>query len=120
MPSPSVPTFSFPSTTELVFSASTSEPQEKIGRIQKEIIMILLLFLLKNTIAVQKRDKTRTILRQSLPEDHMADFHHLDDSSDICGLSKSRFGGNDESKKIRKSWLNQEFSELGYRIRSLA
>ncbi|GKC68659.1 hypothetical protein Tco_1101257, partial [Tanacetum coccineum] len=45
-------------------------------------------------------------------EDHMADFHHLDDARDIWLAVKARFGGNDESKKMRKSMLKQEFSEF--------
>ncbi|GKB13951.1 ribonuclease H-like domain-containing protein, partial [Tanacetum coccineum] len=63
-------------------------------------------------IAVQKETKARTILLQSLPEDHMANFHHLDDARDIWLAVKARFGGNDESKKMRKSMLKQEFLEF--------
>ncbi|GJU39877.1 hypothetical protein Tco_1192834 [Tanacetum coccineum] len=107
MPSLSVPTFSFPSTTEPVFSASTSEPAMKMeywimnsdhnlwnivlnrnskkrtGRDPKGSIMILPPVSVEEHIAVQKETKARTILPQSLPEDHMADFHHLDDARDI-------------------------------------
>nr|GEZ16083.1 ribonuclease H-like domain-containing protein [Tanacetum cinerariifolium] len=39
----------------------------------------------------------------SLPEDHMADFHHLDDAREIWLAVKARFGGNEESKKMRKT-----------------
>ncbi|GJY52663.1 ribonuclease H-like domain-containing protein [Tanacetum coccineum] len=42
----------------------------------------------------------------------MSDFHHLDDARDIWLAVKARFGGNDESKKMRKSMLKQEFSEF--------
>ena len=42
----------------------------------------------------------------------MADFHHLDDARDIWLAVKARFGGNDESKKMRKSMLKQEFQEF--------
>nr|GEV76270.1 reverse transcriptase domain-containing protein [Tanacetum cinerariifolium] len=49
---------------------------------------------------------------QSLPEDHMADFHHLDDAREIWLVVKARFGGNEESKKMRKTMLKQEFSEF--------
>ncbi|GKA06828.1 ribonuclease H-like domain-containing protein, partial [Tanacetum coccineum] len=52
------------------------------------------------------------LIVKSLPEDHMADFHHLDDARDIWLAVKARFGGNDESKKMRKSMLKQEFSEF--------
>ncbi|GJV99775.1 putative ribonuclease H-like domain-containing protein [Tanacetum coccineum] len=161
MPSPSVSTFTFPSTTEPVFSASTSEPvfespnhtqtsqttqsqqlqqyhtttvsnnnakfpylkkeeyetwamkmKKKTGRDPKGNIMILLPVSVEEQIAVQRETKARTILLQSLPEDHMADFHHLDDARDIWLAVKARFGGNDESKKMRKSMLKQEFSEF--------
>ncbi|GKE87423.1 hypothetical protein Tco_1564898, partial [Tanacetum coccineum] len=61
---------------------------------------------------IMNKTKARTILLQSLPEDHMADFHHLDDARDIWLAVKSRFGGNDESKKMRKFMLKQEFSEF--------
>ncbi|GJQ95159.1 putative retrotransposon ty1-copia subclass protein [Tanacetum coccineum] len=149
MPSPSVPTFSFPSTTEPVFSVSTSEPvfespnhsqtsqttqsqqlqqyhtttvsnnnakfpylkkeeyetwamkmeywimnsdhnlwnivlngnsRKKTGRDPKGNIMILPPVSVEEHIAVQRETKARTILLQSLPEDHMADFHHLDEA----------------------------------------
>ncbi|GJR16115.1 putative ribonuclease H-like domain-containing protein, partial [Tanacetum coccineum] len=181
MPSPSVSTFTFPSTTEPVFSASTSEPifespnhtqtshttqsqqlqqyhtttvsnnnakfpylkkeeyetwamkmeysimnsdhnlwnivlnrnsRKRIGRDPKGNIMILLPVSVEEQIVVQRETKARTILLQSLPEDHMADFHHLDDARDIWLAIKARFGGNDESKKLRKSMLKQEFSEF--------
>nr|GEV84166.1 copia protein [Tanacetum cinerariifolium] len=49
---------------------------------------------------------------QSLPEDYMTDFHHLDDARDIWLAMKARFGGNEESKKMRKTMLKQEFSEF--------
>ncbi|GJS15522.1 putative ribonuclease H-like domain-containing protein [Tanacetum coccineum] len=68
--------------------------------------------LIEETYAVQRETKARTILLQSLPEDHMADFHHLDDARDIWLAVKARFGGNDESKKKRKSMLKQEFLEF--------
>nr|GEV97353.1 ribonuclease H-like domain-containing protein [Tanacetum cinerariifolium] len=48
----------------------------------------------------------------SLPEDHMADFHHLDDAREIWLAVKARFSGNKESKKMRKTMLKQEFLEF--------
>ncbi|GJU28270.1 putative ribonuclease H-like domain-containing protein [Tanacetum coccineum] len=146
MPSPSVSTFTFPSTTEPVFSASTSEPvfespnhpqtsqttqsqqlqqyhtttvsnnNAKFPYLKKEEYetwaMKMEYWIMNKQIAVQRETKARTILLQSLPEDHMADFHHLDDARDIWLAVKARFGGNDESKKMRKSMLKQEFLEF--------
>nr|GEX14000.1 hypothetical protein [Tanacetum cinerariifolium] len=42
----------------------------------------------------------------------MADFHHLDDAREIWLAVKARFSGNEESKKMRKTMLKQEFSEF--------
>ncbi|GJZ91755.1 hypothetical protein Tco_0663820, partial [Tanacetum coccineum] len=86
--------------------------QKKTGRDPKGNIMILPPVSGEEDIVVQRETKARTILLQSLPEDHMADFHHLDDARDIWLAVKSRFGGNDESKKMRKSMLKQEFLEF--------
>ncbi|GKA38281.1 ribonuclease H-like domain-containing protein [Tanacetum coccineum] len=86
--------------------------QEKDRRDPKGNIMIIPPVSVEEHIAVQRETKARTILLQSLPEDHMADFHHLDDARDIWLAVKARFGGNDESKKMRKSMLKQEFSEF--------
>nr|GEZ77584.1 xylulose kinase-1 [Tanacetum cinerariifolium] len=52
--------------------------------------------------------KAKTLLLQSLLEDHMADFHHLDDVKEIWLAVKARFGGNEESKKIRKTMHEAE------------
>ncbi|GJS99912.1 hypothetical protein Tco_0821082 [Tanacetum coccineum] len=63
-------------------------------------------------IAVQRESKARTTLLQSIPDDHVADFHYMDDARDIWNAVKARFGGNVKSKKMRKSMLKQEFSEI--------
>ncbi|GKA85774.1 hypothetical protein Tco_0807428, partial [Tanacetum coccineum] len=63
-------------------------------------------------IAVQRESKARTTLLQSILDDHVADFHYMDDARDIWNAVKARFGGNAESKKMRKSMLKQEFLEF--------
>nr|GEV00973.1 ribonuclease H-like domain, reverse transcriptase, RNA-dependent DNA polymerase [Tanacetum cinerariifolium] len=49
---------------------------------------------------------------KSIPDDHVADFCYMNDARDIWNAVKARFGGNAESKKMRKSMLKQEFSEF--------
>ncbi|GKC71468.1 hypothetical protein Tco_1117351 [Tanacetum coccineum] len=51
-------------------------------------------------------------VKEALPEDHMLDFHHYDDARDIWMAVKARFGGNEESKKMRKTMLKQQFTEF--------
>nr|GEV59580.1 ribonuclease H-like domain-containing protein [Tanacetum cinerariifolium] len=45
----------------------------------------------------------------ALPEDHLAKFHEMADAKEMWEAIKSRFGGNDESKKIHKYLLKQQF-----------
>ncbi|GJU33429.1 putative ribonuclease H-like domain-containing protein [Tanacetum coccineum] len=75
-------------------------------------VIILSLMTANKHIAVQRESKARTTLLQSIPDDHVADFHYMDDARDIWNAVKARFGGNAESKKMRKSMLKQEFSEF--------
>lgn len=63
-------------------------------------------------LVVQRENKARTILLQAILDDHMGDFHSLNDLRDIWLAIKTRFGGNEESKRIRKSMLKQEFQEF--------
>ncbi|GJV83539.1 hypothetical protein Tco_1523437 [Tanacetum coccineum] len=63
-------------------------------------------------VSVQRENKVRTLLLQALPEDHMPYFHHNDDARDIWVAVKARFGGNEESKKMRKTMLKQQFTEF--------
>nr|GEV41119.1 retrovirus-related Pol polyprotein from transposon TNT 1-94 [Tanacetum cinerariifolium] len=45
----------------------------------------------------------------ALPEDHLAKFHKMADEKEMWEAIKSRFGGNDKSKKMGKYLLRQQF-----------
>ncbi|GJS50830.1 ribonuclease H-like domain-containing protein [Tanacetum coccineum] len=45
----------------------------------------------------------------ALPEDHLAKFHKMTDAKEMWDAIKSKFGGNDESKKMQKYKLKQQF-----------
>ncbi|GJZ50465.1 ribonuclease H-like domain-containing protein [Tanacetum coccineum] len=57
----------------------------------------------------ERERKARTTLLMALPEDHLAKFHKMTDAKEMWDAIKSRFGGNDESKKIQKYILKQQF-----------
>nr|GEU44716.1 ribonuclease H-like domain-containing protein [Tanacetum cinerariifolium] len=44
-----------------------------------------------------------------LPEDHLAKFHKMTDAKEMWEAIKSRIGSNDESKKMQKYLLKQQF-----------
>ncbi|GJS69748.1 hypothetical protein Tco_0702589 [Tanacetum coccineum] len=85
---------------------------KRTGRDHDGMVIILPPTTADEHIAVQRESKARTTLLQSIPDDHVADFHYMDDARDIWNAVKARFGGNAESKKMRKSMLKQEFSEF--------
>nr|GEV36730.1 retrovirus-related Pol polyprotein from transposon TNT 1-94 [Tanacetum cinerariifolium] len=87
---------------------------KRTGRDRDGRVIILPPTTAEEHIAVQRESKARTTLLQSYPDDHVADFHYMDDARDIWNAVKARFGGNAESKKMRKSMLKQEF--LAFRI----
>ncbi|GJV27948.1 ribonuclease H-like domain-containing protein [Tanacetum coccineum] len=45
----------------------------------------------------------------ALPEDHLAKFHKITDAKEMWDAIKSRFGGNDKSKKMQKYILKKQF-----------
>ncbi|GJX94605.1 putative ribonuclease H-like domain-containing protein [Tanacetum coccineum] len=57
----------------------------------------------------ERERKARTTLLMAIPEDHLAKFHKMTDAKDMWNAIKSRFGGNDESKKMQKYILKQQF-----------
>ncbi|GJS85473.1 ribonuclease H-like domain-containing protein, partial [Tanacetum coccineum] len=68
-------------------------------------------------LARERERKVRTTLLMALPEDHLAKFHKMTDAKDMWDSIKSRFGGNDESKKMHKYILKQQFE--GFFVSSL-
>ncbi|GKA16886.1 hypothetical protein Tco_0696723, partial [Tanacetum coccineum] len=59
-------------------------------------------------VVVRER-KARTTLLMAIPEDHLAKFHRMTDAKEMWNAIKSRFSGNDESKKMQKYILKQQF-----------
>ncbi|GJX40053.1 hypothetical protein Tco_0255043 [Tanacetum coccineum] len=60
----------------------------------------------------ERERKARTTLLMALPEDHLAKFHKMTDAKEIWEAIKSRFGGNDESKKMQKYILKQQIESF--------
>ncbi|GJT25153.1 hypothetical protein Tco_0895090 [Tanacetum coccineum] len=54
-------------------------------------------------IARERERKARTTLLMALPEDHLAKFHKMTDAKEMWDAIKSRFCGNDKSKKALTS-----------------
>nr|GEW51941.1 xylulose kinase-1 [Tanacetum cinerariifolium] len=63
----------------------------------------------KEVVAREKERKARTTLLMALPKDHLVKFHKMADAKKMWEAIKSRFGSNDESKKMQKYLLKQQF-----------
>nr|GEU48733.1 putative ribonuclease H-like domain-containing protein [Tanacetum cinerariifolium] len=68
-------------------------------------------------LAGKRERKLRTTLLMAIPEDHLAKFHKMTDAKEMWEAIKSRFSGNDESKKMQKYILKQQFK--GFYISNL-
>ncbi|GJU29051.1 ribonuclease H-like domain-containing protein [Tanacetum coccineum] len=66
----------------------------------------------KEILARERERKARTTLLVSILEDHLAKFHKMTDAKEMWEAIKSRFGGNDESKKMYKYILKQQFESF--------
>nr|GEX99464.1 ribonuclease H-like domain-containing protein [Tanacetum cinerariifolium] len=64
------------------------------------LIKVLPLKTAEEVTAREMERKVRTTLLMALPEDHLVKFHKMADAKEMWEAIKSRFGGNDESKKI--------------------
>ncbi|GJT00817.1 ribonuclease H-like domain-containing protein [Tanacetum coccineum] len=72
-------------------------------------IKVLPLRTAEEILARERERKARTTLLMALPEDHLAKFHKMTDAKEMWEAIKSRFRGNDESKKMQKYILKQQF-----------
>ncbi|GKD50678.1 hypothetical protein Tco_1279654, partial [Tanacetum coccineum] len=58
---------------------------------------------------VEKESKVRTILLMAIPKEHLRRFNGIDDAKEIWEATRTRFGGNANSKKMQKAVLKQRF-----------
>ncbi|GKB48180.1 hypothetical protein Tco_0898933, partial [Tanacetum coccineum] len=74
-----------------------------------EVIKVLPPKTTEEILARERERKARTTLLMALPEDHLAKFHKITDAKEMWDAIKSKFGGNDESKKMQIYILKQQF-----------
>ncbi|GJX87866.1 hypothetical protein Tco_0339880 [Tanacetum coccineum] len=115
------PTATITSTGDLQRVAFTTPPQTAPGTNSTEpppppisintngVIKVLPPKTAEEILARERERKAMTTLLMALPEDHLAKFHKMTDAKDMWDAIKSRFGGNDESKKMQKYILKQQF-----------
>nr|GEZ52580.1 xylulose kinase-1 [Tanacetum cinerariifolium] len=63
----------------------------------------------KEVMAREREKKARTTLLMALPKDQLAKIHKMADAKEMWEAIKFRFSGNNESKKMKKYLLKQQF-----------
>ncbi|GKD28284.1 hypothetical protein Tco_1239062 [Tanacetum coccineum] len=60
----------------------------------------------------QRQRKGKSILLLAIPDEYQLRFHGIKDAKSLWAAINSRFGGNDESKKMQKTVLKQKFENF--------
>ncbi|GKA69660.1 hypothetical protein Tco_0775724 [Tanacetum coccineum] len=88
---------------------------ERTGRDRNGRVIILPSTTADEHIAVQRESKARTTLLQSIPDDHVVDFHYMDDARDIWNAVKARMSCQEYTNLI----TGADTTEVQYSSRML-
>ncbi|GJR32640.1 ribonuclease H-like domain-containing protein [Tanacetum coccineum] len=78
-------------------------------QIHQDKLRFCLLETAEEKVAREKREKKQRTTCYLPLQNHLAKFHKMTDAKEMWDAIKSRFGGNDESKKMQKYILKQQF-----------
>ncbi|GKC07373.1 hypothetical protein Tco_0998983 [Tanacetum coccineum] len=84
------------------------------------MFVILLLFGLliaaaktaKQLTAKRNQERVKSILLLEIPDEYLLKFHNVPDTKSLWAAIKSRFGGNDKSKKMQRNVLKHQFENF--------
>ncbi|GKE83034.1 hypothetical protein Tco_1553034, partial [Tanacetum coccineum] len=63
----------------------------------------------KQLAARRNQERVKSILLLAIPKEYLFKFHIVADAKSLWEVIKSRFGGNEESKKMQKNVLKHQF-----------
>ncbi|GJR53249.1 ribonuclease H-like domain-containing protein [Tanacetum coccineum] len=62
--------------------------------------------------AKRNQERVKSILLLAIPDEYLLKFHNVPDAKSLWEAIKSRFGGNEESKKMQKNVLKYQFENF--------
>ncbi|GKC70277.1 hypothetical protein Tco_1116160 [Tanacetum coccineum] len=62
--------------------------------------------------AKRNQERVKSILLLAIPDEYLLKFHNVPDAKSLWAAIKSRFGGNEESKKMQKNVLKHQFENF--------
>ncbi|GJQ98191.1 hypothetical protein Tco_0009330 [Tanacetum coccineum] len=66
----------------------------------------------KQLAAKRNQERVKSILLLAIPDEYLLKFHNVADAKSLWEAIKSRFGGNEESKKMQKNVLKHQFEKF--------
>ncbi|GJV49656.1 hypothetical protein Tco_1439868 [Tanacetum coccineum] len=66
----------------------------------------------KQLTAKKNQERVKSILLLAIPDEYLLKFHNVPDAKSLWAAIKSRFGGNDESKKMQRNVLKHQFENF--------
>ncbi|GJY79034.1 hypothetical protein Tco_0484835 [Tanacetum coccineum] len=66
----------------------------------------------KQLAARRNQERVKSILLLAIPDEYLLKFHNVADAKSLWEAIKSRFGGNEESKKMQKNVLKHQFENF--------
>ncbi|GKD40424.1 hypothetical protein Tco_1260631 [Tanacetum coccineum] len=66
----------------------------------------------KQLAAKRNQERVKSILLLAIPDEYLLKFHNVPDAKSLWAAIKSRFGGNEESKKMQKNVLKHHQLEV--------
>ncbi|GJR19080.1 ribonuclease H-like domain-containing protein [Tanacetum coccineum] len=66
----------------------------------------------KQLTTKRNQERVKSILLLAIPDEYLLKFHNVLDAKSLWAAIKSRFGGNDESKKMQRNVLKHQFENF--------
>ncbi|GJU77675.1 ribonuclease H-like domain-containing protein [Tanacetum coccineum] len=66
----------------------------------------------KQLTAKSNQERVKSILLFAIPDEYLLKFHNVPDAKSLWAAIKSRFGGNDKSKKMQRDVLKHQFENF--------
>ncbi|GJU88497.1 putative ribonuclease H-like domain-containing protein [Tanacetum coccineum] len=66
----------------------------------------------KQLAAKRNQERVKSILLLAIPKEYLLKFHNVPNAKSLWDAIKSRFGGNDESKKMHRNVLKHQFENF--------
>ncbi|GJZ47296.1 ribonuclease H-like domain-containing protein [Tanacetum coccineum] len=61
---------------------------------------------------MKNQERVKSILLLAIPDEYLLKFHNVPDAKSLWAAIKSRFGGNEESKKMQNNVLKHQFENF--------